>query len=196
MRTVSVVVGMVVICVAGLALAAWFGVYNMSAADPHWGITFTVIQEVRDRSIVVHSRGIRVPSMNDPRLDKEGAEHYHESCRLCHGAPGSSRSDFANGLYPFPQRLHNDEVQARKDGELFWIVKNGLKMTGMPSFGILHGDEDIWGLVAFLRRLPKLEVEEYNALITSSDQGKEDGSPSDNAPSPGSLSGEAPVVER
>jgi hypothetical protein len=67
---------------------------------------------------------------------------------------------------PNPPSLVSDEVQRElSDAELFWVVKNGLKMTGMPSFGKTHTDEQLWGIVAFLRRLPNLAADEYGAMV-------------------------------
>ena len=149
-----------------LAVLIWSGVYNLSALKPHQAPIAWVIEKARDRSITLHSKDIPVSLLrDDPRLIAEGLEHYHSMCRWCHGAPGFKQSEFALGLYPGPPPLSSGDVQARRDPELFWIVKNGLKMTGMPAFGPTHTDEQLWGTVALVRRLPKLPAKEYKSLV-------------------------------
>lgn len=174
MKTFLAVLGIIVVFVIGAAVFVWSGAYNIAATDPHWSVTFEIIEKMRDRSIVVHSRSIIAPSVNDPKPAQDGAEHYHHACRLCHGAPGYSRSGFAKGLYPFPPQLTSDEAREWKNEELFWIIKNGLKMTGMPSFGVTHRDEELWETVAFLRRLPKMKEDEYEGMIKSDSTEEDD----------------------
>lgn len=174
MKAFLVIFGIMLTIVAGAALFVWSGIYNAAATDPHWGITYKILEETRDRSVIAHSKNIVAPSLNDPKQEQNGAGHYQGACRLCHSAPGHSRSDFAKGLYPYPPRLTSKDAQEWKDEELFWIMKNGLKMTGMPAFGVTLEDEQLWATVAFLRRLPKLKAEEYNALVSSGSSDQED----------------------
>jgi len=86
-------------------------------------------------------------------------------CFGCHGAPGHELSEIAQGLNPKPPKLDAEDVQAGSDAELYWVVKNGLRMTGMPAFGPTHEDKELWSIVAFLRRLPKLKPQEYDAMV-------------------------------
>jgi mono/diheme cytochrome c family protein len=142
------------------------GLYNIGAVKPHQDPVAWVIEETRDRSIVVHSKDIRVLTpRDDPRMITQGLDNYHFMCRWCHGAPGFNRGEFALGLYPSPPYLGSKDVQSWKDSELFWIMKNGIKMTGMPAFGPTHTDEQLWTTVAFLRRLPKLGPAKYKAMV-------------------------------
>ena len=160
------VVTAIVLAVLGGAIFVWSGIYNVAADVPHYKVTFWVLDEARERSVDFHSRGIVPPSLKGQRYVDMGFPHYHETCSLCHGAPGAPRPEFAEGLYPNPPFLVSDDVQRElDDAELFWVVKNGLKMTGMPSFGKTHTEEQIWGIVAFLRRLPNLAPEEYGAMV-------------------------------
>jgi hypothetical protein len=165
MRTFLIALGTVAVIIAGAAVFVWSGIYNMAATEPHWDITYNILEVARDRSISVHSKGLVAPSLSDPKLELIGASHFHHTCRLCHGAPGHPRSEFSVGLYPSPPSLVSDEVRERNDAGLFWILKNGIKMTGMPAFGVTDDDEELWGTVALLRRLPKLKAEEYNELV-------------------------------
>ena len=91
--------------------------------------------------------------------------HFHETCRLCHGAPGYDRAEFAEGLYPSPPQLDSDGIRTEvTNAELFWIIQNGLKMTGMPAFGNTHTDRQIWSIAAFVRQLPKLDPAAYEKM--------------------------------
>src|SRR5262249_34830848 len=110
-----------------------------------------------DRSI--ERRAPRTPnplSASDPAVLEQGLALYRAQCAVCHGAPGVEIGEAGRGLNPVPPLLDARAVQARTDGELFWIVKNGIRLTGMPGWGGTHADRDLWALVAFVRRLPKL----------------------------------------
>ena len=162
------VVTVVIIIVLGGVVFVWSGVYNVAADVPHFKVTFWLLDEARENSVAFHSKGIVSPSLKSEKLVDLGFPHFHEMCRLCHGAPGSPRLEFAEGLYPHPPSLVSKDVQQDLgDAELFWVVKNGLKMTGMPSFGKTHTEEQLWGIVAFLRRLPDLTPEEYGTMANN-----------------------------
>lgn len=164
---ILVIVGILIVLVAAFV---WSGAYNVSARVPHWGVTYWLLERVRDRSIVARSKGIVTISLKEPKLIEDGFYHYHAMCRLCHSAPGYFRDEFAQGLYPSPPSLTSGHIQQnRNDAELYWIIKNGLKMTGMPAFGPTHDENEFWGLVAFLRRLPILQTDEYNAMINQAE---------------------------
>ncbi len=166
MRVLSAVLGTLLFLLVAAALAIWSGVYNVAATDPHWEVTHSILEVAREKSIEFHSGGLSPPSLQDPKLVKEGMDHFHELCRYCHGAPGFPRSEFAMGLYPSPPSLKSRHLQVElNDAEMFWVVKHGLKMTGMPAFGSTHSDEDLWGIVAVLRKLPKQSPEEYRGML-------------------------------
>jgi hypothetical protein len=94
-----------------------------------------------------------------------GAEHYAEMCTGCHLAPGMKDTEIRAGLYPRPPNLVEHGAH-RKPAEMFWIIKHGLKMTGMPAWGVTHDDQGIWGIVAFLQKLPDLSPQQYEELVT------------------------------
>lgn len=84
-------------------------------------------------------------------------------CVGCHGAPNTPPSEIADGLNPNPPELANSK-KTKPPTELYWIVKNGIKMTGMPAFGPTHTEEELWAIVAFLKKLPELSQDEYQAM--------------------------------
>ena len=104
-----------------------------------------------------------MPNLEDPKRIQTGLVHYHEMCTTCHGAPGVNISEIGQGLNPDPPEL--SDVGRDAPEETFWVVKNGIKMTGMPSFGVTHTDDEIWDIVAFLRKMGKLTPQEYQAMV-------------------------------
>ena len=156
----------IVVIIGGISAFVFSGIYNVSAMVPHWSITFEIMEEARDQSISYHSKGIVVPSLKDPKMEDAGFHYFQDTCRLCHGAPGIASSEFARGLYPSPPDLASSDLhQEMNDSKIFWIIKNGLKMTGMPSFSVTHSDQEIWDMVAFIDRLSTLQPDQYNAIV-------------------------------
>ena len=99
-----------------------------------------------------------------------GGADYEYMCSSCHLKPGLEESDMSIGLYPQPPNLSishethqhgTDEELARKN---FWVIKHGIKASGMPAWGKTHSDERIWAMVAFIKRLPTLTPEQYQVL--------------------------------
>lgn len=149
----------------GLALAAfvWSGLYDVAANRPDDWLD-RVAETVADRSVERRAEGIRAPDLSDPAMVRTGVAHYQEMCVTCHGAPGVKASEIGVGLAPTPPDLA-EEGEEQSPGELFWVVRNGVRMTGMPAFGVTHSDQQIWAIVALLKRLPKMSPAEYQALI-------------------------------
>lgn len=168
MKPIMGLLATVVVLAVAIAAYVWSGSYNVAATAPHWEMTVRLMTLVRDRSVAVHSEGITVPSSNNPKLHEIGFEHYHAMCRLCHGAPGYSSSETGKGLNPTPPSLASLAVQKLTDAELYWVIVNGIKMTGMPAFGPTHDDEELLGIQTFLRRLPNLKPEEYDLMVGQS----------------------------
>ena len=142
------------------------GAYDVAATAPHWPVTSWIMETARIRSIKAHAAGIQVPpGFDDPAKIPMGVEHFAAHCAVCHGAPGVPRGDIAKGLYPPPPDL-SVTAKLYSEGELFWIIKHGIKMTGMPSWAD-HSDEEIWATVAFLKKLPDISEQDYGSLVMS-----------------------------
>ena len=168
LRLIIILFTVIAIFVVGAAVFVWSGIYNVAASEPHWGITHWLLGKVRERSIVAHSKGIAVLLSDNPERVDMGFRNYHAMCRLCHNAPGYSRTEISKGLYPSPPDLASDDVVKQlSDAELYWVIKNGIKMTGMPAFGSTHSKDELWGMVVFVKRLPNLKPEEYDAMVKS-----------------------------
>lgn len=163
------------VAIGGVAFL-YSGFYSMGADDPHYGITTWALETLRENSIARASKNIQVPpdlnSVN--RLLKGGAD-YNDMCAGCHLKPGRSESDFTLGLYPSPpnlaEMLRADDDGNAADQRNFWIIKHGIKASGMPAWAPGHDDVRIWNMVAFLKRLPDLTAAQYQILTA---RGKND----------------------
>jgi mono/diheme cytochrome c family protein len=158
--------------VAVLAVAVVLsGTFNVAADEPHWSITSSTIETVRDRSISRQASDASIPKdLADPKLVASGASEYAEMCTACHLAPGMRDTELRKGLYPMPPDLAEHGAH-RSPAEQFWIIKHGLKMSGMPAWGLTHDDQRIWSMVAFLQKLPSLSADQYKALAESGEGG-------------------------
>ncbi|HTW36183.1 MAG TPA: cytochrome c [Rhizomicrobium sp.] len=156
------IAAIVAICViAALYLA--LGFYDVGADAPHWGVTRAVIGYARERSITVRARDVMAPSLNEPGRVADGASDYDAMCTACHLAPGMKENEMRPGLNPKPPKLA--VIPALPPAVQFWVIKHGIKMSGMPAWGKTHSDDEIWNMVAFLQKLPKLTPGEYKMLV-------------------------------
>lgn len=155
-----------VLIIAGVGFA-FSGLYNISARVPHMAPIFMLLEGVRERSIEHHSKSVELPALDNAELARNGSIHFDETCRKCHGAPGLEPEEFSEGLYPEPPSLETatDELSP---AEIFWVIENGLKMTGMPAFGINHEREEIAGMTAFIKKLPELDTAGYRQFVDES----------------------------
>jgi mono/diheme cytochrome c family protein len=155
-----------VILIIGSLIFVYSGLYNMGATAHHNKLTLWMINTMRDNSIKHYSNDLNIkpPDLSDTSLIKTGFVHYSRMCAGCHGAPGIEQGEMAvKGFYPRPPKL----VRTAKEftpQQLFWITKNGLKMTAMPAFGLTHSDDMIWAIVAFTQKLPNMTEEQYQIL--------------------------------
>lgn len=162
-KVVLTLVAIAFVAVAAGAAYIYSGIFNVAATDPHWPITYWAMDTARVRSIKAHAAGITVPARLDDEAKIVGAVgHFSAHCAVCHGAPGADRGELAAGMYPPPPSL-TDVSKRYTPAELFWILKNGIKMSGMPSMAD-DGDEMLWSTVAFLEKLPNLSVDDYSDL--------------------------------
>lgn len=148
------------------AIMIYAGAYNIAADSPHTSAVFWFLQTTRDRSIEVRSSDVGQPSdLADPKRIAAGARLYAEMCSQCHLAPGMERTEISQGLYPRAPELSDGSDLTPQ--QKFWVIKHGIKMTGMPAWGVTHNDALIWDMVAFIQRLPSLDAVQYQALVKS-----------------------------
>jgi mono/diheme cytochrome c family protein len=162
----KILIGMVlaVVLAAGAAvLVVSMGLYNTAATVPPSSLEKAVAGAVLKRSLARRAPTTTNP-LTGPDVVRAGLAHYREMCVTCHGAPGVDASEAGEGLNPPAPDLTLSSVQGKTDGELFWIVQQGVRMTGMPAFGPTHKEPEIWKIVAFLRHLPQVTKDEQSAL--------------------------------
>jgi cytochrome c553 len=161
------------IAAVGIALAAvifaWSGVFNVGASRGHFAVVELALSFIMHNSVQTHALGAPAPPpLDNPDLEILGASHFHRSCAPCHSAPGQRLNAMAKTMLPPPPEL-TDASERWKDRELFWIVKHGIKYTGMPAWATQHRDDEVWSLVAFLKVLPMLDAREYARLAFGTD---------------------------
>ena len=159
---------LVILAIAGIAFI-YSGLYNVAATYPDGPLMAWVMSATADHSIQRRAAGIKVEVSDDPATLQLGLSHYREMCAECHGAPGVEVGASGRGLNPDPPKL-SDEPSDLKPNELFWIIKNGIRMTGMPAWGKTHSDKEIWAIVSFVQKLPKMSKEEYQKLSEQAPQ--------------------------
>ena len=164
MRILAVVGGLAILVGIGAAVFFFAGYYSVAgtAEDPaivHWALT-----QVRSASInrYAHDQPPPAININEPATVQAGAKAFAaHGCVNCHGAPGVSWAKFSEGLHPDPPDL-KEIVDHRSPAQLFWVVRNGINMTGMPSFALAGvKDDEIWSIVAFLKKLPGVSEADY-----------------------------------
>ena len=155
MRTVvwSVLATLTVVGMAGgVALAMW----NPSALEAPSAIETWAATRTKQWLIGREARGITAPASSEFSVHV-GQMQYAAQCQTCHGIGGRTPTGIGRGMYPPAPDLGAPEVQRYSDAEVFWIVKHGIRLTGMPGFGRTLGDEEIWPLVYYIRTLPATE---------------------------------------
>lgn len=153
--------------VAGL-LGAASGLVPVNASGGHWAVTEAVLRFGMRRSVATHSRGLTAPRLDDPLLVLKGAGHYELGCAPCHGSP-SRTATLARRALPAPPSLTSPQREWSA-AELFYIVKHGLKFTGMPAWPSQRRDDEVWAMVALLRALPTMNATTYRRLVDGADQ--------------------------
>lgn len=148
----------------GLLLVA-LGLVPVKASSGHWPPTEWFLSFAMSRSIALHSFPLRPPAdLDDPALVLRGAGHFETSCRSCHGAPDLPQSRIARRMLPRPPEL-GPRALRRTPEELFYVVRHGVKFTGMPAWSADGRDDEVWAMVAFLLKLPELDKEAYRRLV-------------------------------
>jgi mono/diheme cytochrome c family protein len=161
-------IGFLAVLVVIAALVYFFGgFYSVSATAEDPAIVETALVQVRQASIARHAKDRPTMPSDDANTVRAGARAYGErGCVNCHGAPGVEWAKWSEGLRPDPPDLKKI-ADERQRNELFWVIKNGIKMTGMPSFGASGAsDDEIWKIAAFVKRIPMVTPEEYKAWTT------------------------------
>lgn len=165
---ITLLVAGAVAAVAAAAVVA-LGVYDVAATEQHTRPVYTLLEAGMRQSIRFHARDIVPPPLEDPALIDSGRSLYARNCVRCHGAPGVAPESFALGMTPSPANLAYAarEWPAR---ELYWTLKRGLKMTGMPAWDFRLSDEEMWAIVAYLQAMPGESPQDYRNATSERDR--------------------------
>jgi mono/diheme cytochrome c family protein len=160
---------LILLALVGLATVAgviWFSAGGITARAAPSRFETRVARTLRSSAIPGDAKRLANPMTATAENLEEGLAHFADHCAVCHGNDGSGNTTLSRGMYPRPPDLRRPPTQDLSDGELFYIIENGVKMTGMPAFGDGSGEsaEGSWGLVLFIRRLPTLTPEEIQRM--------------------------------
>jgi mono/diheme cytochrome c family protein len=154
---------LLVVVAVGLAVAAGASILHngLSARATPTAMEAMIARNVRHLAIPANARNEHNPIAASDETLKGARAHFADHCASCHANDGSGDTMYGKGLYPKPPNLRLEDTQKLSDGELFWIIENGVRFTGMPAFGgSAHSQEDSWKLVLFIRYLPQLTMED------------------------------------
>ena len=162
MRFLAVIGGLAIIVAIGAAVLFFGGFYSVAGTEEDPAIVHWALVQVRTASINHYAQDQPPASINSPASVQDGAKAYAtRGCTTCHGGPGVEWAKFSEGLHPDPPDL-KEVVDQLSPAQLFWVVKNGINMTGMPSFALAGAkDDEIWQIVAFLKKLPGVSEADY-----------------------------------
>lgn len=165
-----VLIGLIVVAiVAGVGAAAFVysGVYDIAATDQHTAPVFWLLKTTMRRAVGHHARDVHVPQLADPTMIAKGRTLFVAHCSRCHGAPGVAPEPFALGLRPTPANLANTGIEWKPE-ELYWAIKHGMKLTGMPAWEFRLADDDVWAIVAYIQRMPYESPREFRERLAAS----------------------------
>jgi len=169
--TLLIIIGVALLALAfGIVISVLHDVLSARATPPR--LEAVLARNARHLAISSNARLAQNPVLESPEDLREARLYFADHCAICHANDGSGHSEIGDGLYPKPPDLRLPQTQNLSDGELFWIIENGVRFTGMPAFstngGNHGGGQDSWKLVHFIRHLPhltaaeRLEMERYN----------------------------------
>jgi mono/diheme cytochrome c family protein len=166
----------ILVLVVGLLVAAGASTLHngLSARATPTKLEESMARHLWQLSIPANARSTPNPVPNTPQNLADARLHFADHCAICHANDGSGNAVFGRGLYPKPPDLRLQATQERTDGELFWVVENGVRFTGMPSFAGHGTADDSWKLVSFIRHLPQLTAEEKMEMSANNPKSPED----------------------
>ena len=172
LRFFVVALGLMLFVALGAYMYMRTAMHGFSARAQPSGTEKMLAEYARNTAMPASAKSLKNPIVWTPEVEHEALAHYADHCAICHSNDGSGQTMIGKGMYPKPPDLRR-ETQTMSDGQLFYIVENGIRMSGMPAFGGEDSGADSWKLVYFLRHLPHLtaaEEEEMESLNPKSPQ--------------------------
>jgi mono/diheme cytochrome c family protein len=164
-RLFKVLLALGLVAVAGPAAWVYSGRVQVAADVEHHALTHWLLETARERAVARAARRVqeRLPALGKDQL-LEAVAGFEDMCAGCHVPPGRAASALARGLNPAAPDLVR-AARERTGAELFWVTRHGIRMTGMPAWGITHSDNELWPLVALILRFPEFGAGEYERLL-------------------------------
>src|SRR5262245_2799950 len=163
MRIVRFAVVILLLVVVGVIVALlYMRARGVSARREPDRIETLIATRLRRFAIPRPGRDMRNPVRQNTEVLSQAMEHFADHCSFCHANDGSGNTPIGKGLYPKPPDMRQANTQSLTDGEIYYIIQNGVRFTGMPAFGDADNprDEDTWKLVHFIRHLPSISEQE------------------------------------
>jgi len=161
----KILVALLVLIIAAAAVLLSVALRDgISARTKPTAVEEMLARSLRHLAIPVSARNRRNPVPLTDAVLKEGRDHFADHCFTCHANDGSGDTEVGPNFYPRVPDLRSPQTQNLSDGELFYIIRHGVRLTGMPAWGGLHDDEDNWKLVHFIRHLPKITPAELDEM--------------------------------
>ena len=179
MRT-KLIVFIIVLVLGTIGVAGWMGYQLFSTGfsakpEPH-ALEILVARQIRHLAIPFEQRNAPNSIPLNPDVMKESLAHFADHCATCHANDGSGQTPIGKNVYPKAPDLRSSHTQSMSDGEIFWVIHNGIRFTAMPAWG--EGDpaedKDSWKLVHFIRHLPQLTPEELDRMKTLNPKTRKD----------------------
>jgi mono/diheme cytochrome c family protein len=157
---VTAAVVILAVAIAGVSLMR----HGFSARDEPSAFERTIARMARSAAIPSNANRTGNPVAPSAEVLAEARAHFADHCATCHANDGSGNTPIGQGLYPKPPDMRLSATQNMTDGELYYTIHNGIRLTGMPAFGQSDNDIDSWKLVHFIRHLPRLTDEELQEM--------------------------------
>ncbi len=164
MKNVVITLGIALTLAAFAGLSVVYGgLFNVSALWEDPALVRWVLNETRENSVRSRAASIKTPELGGAEQVEEGFRSFREMCAICHTPPEATDSPTAQGLNPQAPDLAEKALHM-SEAELFWVIKNGIRMTGMPAWGPSHKDPELWNIVAFIKTLPNMSGADYEVM--------------------------------
>ena len=168
MKSIRVILAVLVLAVVAAAgLGGYVLSRGLSARDEPSGAEAFIARRLRRMAMPGRSRELKNPVQASPEVLSGATAHFADHCASCHGNDGRGNTLIGRGLYPKPPDMTESSTQNLTDGEIYYIIENGIRFTGMPAFGEEPGnnnDLESWDLVHFIRHLPRMTSEEIEQM--------------------------------
>ena len=161
---VTVVVVVAILAICGVWFWLKFQTAGFSALQPPSALEEFSALTARKMAMPGSERNLPNPAPNSPEVLADGRAHWADHCAICHANDGSGDTEMGSHMYPRAPDMRQKRTQQLTDGELFFIIENGIRLSGMPGWHTSGQEPDSWKLVRFIRHLPQLSAEELSEM--------------------------------